>query len=1046
VTATAILVAGATSSCSRSSLNRRPTSRAELQALITAIGTTRPLEGRVAGGFHFGQLPSVRGTEAQRLSPDVRIAVASIEKAAILEDTTANRAALAVADLVSGDLDQSVEALEGLVAGHPSIAIYQNDLAAAYLERSRRHDRAGDLARAVTAAERAVRLDSSLVEARFNRALGLQHLFLKDEARAAWADLLPREADREWTADIRQRLAGLDQPTAVRPWPDLLARITDGLKTHDIGADRELHQQRELAREWIEDQALAAWGREWIRGDRAQAAHTLAQARLIADALVRVDGDRMPAAGIACIDRLQASSRAGSIDDLAGAHETFGRARVLFLSDRLSEAAGLLTSVEPIFARTGSPYLYWSYVYRSFAARSMNRGDDALALVNQVPAEALAAYRYLRGRALWATGVVEMSASHIDLTEQHYRAAYQAFDEGGEAEMKAAMAALLAEDLFYLGRSDEAWKMERLAVSEIDKVRTAARRYTVVYYGYFLATSEDLPEVAMYYLNALLRNARLIDDRAGLPEALFRRARVADQLGDTEQAERDVDAASAALERVVDPGLRERYGIEIGVTRAQIGRQRHTATSRADLSAALGYFRTSTHSLRVVRLLLTSGRLAQARGDDAAAERDYLDGIREFEQQRSAWPNDQTRLASFDEAWSLFDEAIGLAVKRGDVVGALEIAERGRARALLDSLDHAAASTPPQIATVQARLPSSAVVLYYAVLARETLIWTVTMSRVELSRVPVGRVEVEQLIRDLNAAIQRRRAATIRRDAQALYRVLIAPVAARLGASQTLAIVGDGVVQRAPFAALIGPDGRYLIESRDLVWAPSLAIVAPRLRPASHRGGGAVLVAAPAGATPSEREGLPALPDAFQEAGDIARLYRDATLLTGSALTPETFEREAPQYSTIHFAGHGIVNERYPALSRLVMGPTVDGGLFSFQIASHPLTATNLVVLASCSGAAGPTVRGEGVLSLVRPFLAAGVPAIVAAQWALPDRAARLLFTAFHADLSHGSSVATSLRRAQLVRLSDPDSDPRDWAGVIAVGHFSDLVNVKERD
>jgi CHAT domain-containing protein len=211
------------------------------------------------------------------------------------------------------------------------------------------------------------------------------------------------------------------------------------------------------------------------------------------------------------------------------------------------------------------------------------------------------------------------------------------------------------------------------------------------------------------------------------------------------------------------------------------------------------------------------------------------------------------------------------------------------------------------------------------------------------------------------------------------------------------------------------------------------------------------LIAAPGGGTSAGTDvALPSLPDAAQEATDIGRLYRNADVMLGNQATPNAFLRDAQHYQIVHFAGHSIVNEKYPALSRLVMagdpGDVDAGSLFSFQIARQSMGRTHLVILASCSGASGPSVRGEGVLSLARPFLAAGVPAVVASQWALGDRAARLLFTAFHREVSEGTSIAAALRRAQLARLKAPDAEPRDWGGVIVVGQIDDLVNIKERN
>jgi CHAT domain-containing protein len=91
------------------------------------------------------------------------------------------------------------------------------------------------------------------------------------------------------------------------------------------------------------------------------------------------------------------------------------------------------------------------------------------------------------------------------------------------------------------------------------------------------------------------------------------------------------------------------------------------------------------------------------------------------------------------------------------------------------------------------------------------------------------------------------------------------------------------------------------------------------------------------------------------------------------------------------------------------------------------------VVLSGCSTAHGQLRRGEGVLSLARPFLARGVPSVVATLWDIPDTSARALFIAFHRARARGVSDLAALRSAQLAMLSsgDPSSrSPRNWASV----------------
>ena len=96
------------------------------------------------------------------------------------------------------------------------------------------------------------------------------------------------------------------------------------------------------------------------------------------------------------------------------------------------------------------------------------------------------------------------------------------------------------------------------------------------------------------------------------------------------------------------------------------------------------------------------------------------------------------------------------------------------------------------------------------------------------------------------------------------------------------------------------------------------------------------------------------------------------------------------------------------------------------------LRRTRLVVLAACTTAGGAIRRGEGILSLARPFLAAGVPSVVATLWDIDDHASVAFFADFHARLAAGGQPARALRAAQLSAIAT--TLPSVWAAPILVG------------
>lgn len=79
----------------------------------------------------------------------------------------------------------------------------------------------------------------------------------------------------------------------------------------------------------------------------------------------------------------------------------------------------------------------------------------------------------------------------------------------------------------------------------------------------------------------------------------------------------------------------------------------------------------------------------------------------------------------------------------------------------------------------------------------------------------------------------------------------------------------------------------------------------------------------------------------------------------------------------------------------------------------HTRWNAELLVLSACQTSAGRTTL-EGVLSLARAFMAAGVPCVVASLWKVDDDATFDLMDCFYTELWNGTGVASALQRATL--------------------------------
>jgi CHAT domain-containing protein len=181
----------------------------------------------------------------------------------------------------------------------------------------------------------------------------------------------------------------------------------------------------------------------------------------------------------------------------------------------------------------------------------------------------------------------------------------------------------------------------------------------------------------------------------------------------------------------------------------------------------------------------------------------------------------------------------------------------------------------------------------------------------------------------------------------------------------------------------------------------------------------------------------------------VAAFFKPVQLLVGADATKQRFLTEAARADLIHFAGHAISNPGHPLLSRLLLAPDASsdsGSLFGHELQHADFSRARLVVLAACSTAAGNAQRGDGVLSLARSFVAAGVPSVVASLWDVDDQRSREFFREFYAALTRPMSPADALRAAQRVSIARAGADARafsTWNAFVIVGGNAAAGRVK---
>jgi CHAT domain-containing protein len=398
-----------------------------------------------------------------------------------------------------------------------------------------------------------------------------------------------------------------------------------------------------------------------------------------------------------------------------------------------------------------------------------------------------------------------------------------------------------------------------------------------------------------------------------------------------------------------------------------------------------------------------------------------------------------------------------------------------------------AALTQPQpldLKGIQSQLDDETLLLVYRLGGKRSFLWAVTPTTVK-SYVLAARSEIEKYsnwVRDsLKISNQPQSIAQAEEAIRQLSRLALSPVAGQL-ARKRLVIVADGALQYIPFAALVAPHStRPLIFDHEIVNLPSVSALGQQRRELAGRATAPKTLAVIAdpvfdlqderfktlasgrvesipqnhtdplrAVTRSAREtglmGFRRLRFSRQEADRIAGFFPSATyskLVDFEASRANIFQTDLSQYRILHFATHGLFNNKSPELSGIVLSlydterRPQDGFLRAHELYNLRIGA-DLVVVSACQTALGKEVRGEGLIGLTRGFMYAGAPRIVVSLWNIDDEATAELMKRFYEVMARENlRPAAALRAAQASMSKEPRwSAPYYWAGFILQGEW----------
>ncbi|MGA9768731.1 MAG: CHAT domain-containing protein [Blastocatellia bacterium] len=1045
-------------------LMRGSDSERGVRLLIEAFSNRRMIEPRLSGGFKGGAFNPPLNAEAEINSEDVAYATELIENAV---DSSNPYSHLAYGRMLLSKGGKGTDALKHLqlaVAELPEKAEPYNDLGVCLMEQ-------GDLEGALEEFNLALSSKVDMTEALFNRGLCYERLFLRDAASDDYRRLLEIERDQSWAGEIRRRH---EETSALITPAKQQAEI---IKAFDAAiADGRNDEVKNLINNNLEvltKHACRDYALEYLRaveaGNQSESDRVYSKLLSIGGAFSANYKDTSIAELTGYLKNLPDGERETEIKLISEFHE----------ADKynyLTESQATLEKLKNIFEARQN------YFFEFLSTFSLSLGDFNSGHFKSSVSK-LEQCRALLSNHNWPyrQSLIELHLGNIysrggqDALAVRY--CIQAIEHcNGAPLIESKTLQFMANAYWHLG--DIKTGLDCLRKSTF-LVLTYAPQFgelsnNSLQIADFCRILGNSP-LALLYAKQALSLAEQGESNKLIAQA---NSFIAVERARQKQVEGVDEGMKRAFEYVEKIDSKEStYTKSLVLTRAG-----EIAARRVSFEPAVQYYSQAEAVIEqsqekiIPMLSVLRGRASvyTQTKDYTKARQDLVRASRFIEDYRKNITDQKNRSDFLDASQSVFDDLMLLNAKVfANQQEAFNISEKSRARTLLDGLSYQQSASnqnntarPPNknsggtpanpsvnpltLAEVQKALPDDLRLVTYSVTSQGTFIFLVTHGGFDSAQSPATAEMLDQMVQDYLSSIRRIAPLDeVSEKARELYRFLIKPIEGRLGDGKQLCIVPDKALHYLPFAALVDESGKYLVNSYRLTYAPSASMLIRCLAEARIKGKNRaekILAVGNPSFSKAMFPNLDELLDAEREADLSATFYKESVVLNKDKATRQQVRKELMDCDIAHLSLHCLVEEKTPWLAALVLAepqPGEDdhstgnnGLLYLSEIYGMSLPRTRLVILSACESGLGQYYRGEGIVSLVRPFLALKVPTVIATLWSVDSQATAELMIDFHREYkAHNFGAGDALRNAQLnmVKITSYQH-PYYWAPFIMVG------------
>ena len=859
------------------------------------------------------------------------------------------------------------------------------ELAALYLLRGVREREIGHSLRALDLTSRYLQLrqGNALPEAQLNLISALEHTSLKLSAAArleTFGELGPQHDG-----------AGREPETAELRAKDIMDELRHLIQRDDPDSAFEaIHQIAKSTPQAVRQLAVELLG-------RAAEASTL---HVLARALRDATGDTM------LFDLT--SSLPTDADRLRGIFDAFSLG--LELADQGNNAAARLKLGEaaraplPVLAAMARLELASVVYFEDAAAADEILAREERLFEGQNYHHHLARIGHLRGLASAAAGDWLGAAERFSESSLRYA-------QSGDLASSDQLAAFEAQSRARLGDLASTWNVLNEVLPRLSRGKRRP-----LYHNALVALHDVLSELRLDYAaswvgHELILNATEEDNSHLLAEAL---AKHAGSLAETGQLEEARELATRAIDVAVTAGVAPEIAALHRLDLARLLAGTHADQALQTIQQVLSLSRANGWEELTSRARLVEASAHALLGD--------LEGARKALQAEPALADHNLTPSNGSTNFSRARRrALELIVFAGlrldsapsrDLIRFARIARGESAEPRVDSTSLPATSDSPH-------RPDRVVDAEYLVLPDRVLVWTTTDGG------RLNQYESEVDARSLAESVESARlllatgrdSPGLRRLLRRLWDLLVAPYATHLDQNRRLRLSLDGSLGALPFAALLDPQGRHLVETVEPVVLLPTSRASNRERPAEAS---VLLLQA---STEQARELL----EPSRELAAVTRFYDLPVLVPKSLARARVL---SPSADIVHIAAHAVFNPTRPGLSSLVLDADQPLELTASQLSEWELGAS-LVFFSACGPVEAPIDSWTDVNPLARAALRAGSHEVVAALLPITDSSASKLAESFHRYYADSRDAVRALTEAQRLQISEPGADLR-WASFVS--------------